>query len=98
MFNIENVNKRFRCRMLVIGVGGAGNNAVNRMIDMGMGGVDYLSINTDNQDLDNNKSPQILHIGNRMLGVRMFRVRYCGCRLSIGYNIRDEVCPSSAVF
>ena len=35
----------------VIGVGGAGNNAVNRMIDAGIKGVDFIAVNTDRQAL-----------------------------------------------
>ena len=37
--------------LLVIGVGGAGNNAVNRMIEEGIGGVEFIGVNTDNQAL-----------------------------------------------
>ena len=36
-------------RIIVIGVGGAGNNAVNRMIDENIGGVEFVGINTDQQ-------------------------------------------------
>ena len=35
----------------VIGVGGAGNNAVNRMVDSGIKGVDFIAVNTDRQAL-----------------------------------------------
>ena len=54
--------------MLVIGVGGAGNNAVNRMIDEKIGGVDFLAVNTDSQALQLSKSPRILQIGKDGLG------------------------------
>ena len=40
----------------VIGVGGAGNNAVNRMIDMGIKGVDFIAVNTDRQALQTSKA------------------------------------------
>ena len=36
----------------VIGVGGAGNNVVNRMISSGIGGVEFVVVNTDRQDLN----------------------------------------------
>ena len=36
-------------KIIVIGVGGAGNNAVNRMIDENIGGVEFIGINTDKQ-------------------------------------------------
>ncbi len=43
-----------KANLKMIGVGGAGGNAVNRMIQAGMTGVDFIVINTDAQDLDNN--------------------------------------------
>jgi len=45
-------NKKKRCRTLVIGVGGAGNNAVNKMIEMGMGGVNFLPVAPDQLCID----------------------------------------------
>lgn len=45
-------NKKTRCRTLVIGVGGAGNNAVNKMIEMGMGGVNFLPVAPDQLCID----------------------------------------------
>ena len=41
----------------VIGIGGAGNNALNGMIDAGLQGVEFIAINTDAQALENNKAP-----------------------------------------
>ena len=55
-------------RIIVVGVGGAGNNAVNRMIDEKIGGVDFLVVNTDSQALQLSKSPRILQIGKDGLG------------------------------
>ena len=52
-----------KANIKVIGVGGAGGNAVNRMIQDGMGGVDFIVINTDAQDLDNNSAENKLQIG-----------------------------------
>ena len=49
----------------VIGVGGGGNNAVNRMIEEGIVGVDFVAINTDSQALMSSRAPQRLHIGER---------------------------------
>ncbi|MFK7801161.1 MAG: cell division protein FtsZ [Anaerolineae bacterium] len=49
----------------VIGVGGGGSNAVDRMIENGIEGVDFLAINTDNQALTNSKAETRLHIGDR---------------------------------
>jgi cell division protein FtsZ len=53
-------------RMKVAGVGGAGGNAVNRMIDAGLSGVDFISINTDLQDLENCKATHRVQIGTRL--------------------------------
>lgn len=50
----------------VIGVGGGGGNAVNRMIEGGMQGVEFISINTDAQALKNSKASQKIVIGDRL--------------------------------
>ena len=50
----------------VIGVGGAGNNVVNRMIDSGIEGVEFLAVNTDKQDLNKSKCPNKLQIGEKL--------------------------------
>ena len=47
----------------VIGVGGAGNNVVNRMIEAGVQGVDFIAVNTDRQDLNKSKAPEKVQIG-----------------------------------
>jgi len=52
----------------VIGVGGAGNNVVNRMIASGVGGVDFVVVNTDKQDLNKSKCPNKLQIGEKLTG------------------------------
>ncbi len=51
--------------LLVIGVGGAGNNAVNRMIDEGIKGVEFVCINTDKQVLKRCKAPICMQIGGK---------------------------------
>ncbi len=53
-------------KLKVIGVGGGGGNAINRMIESGLSGVDFISINTDAQDLDNNKAPTKIQIGKEL--------------------------------
>lgn len=50
-------------RIKVVGVGGAGGAAVNRMIDSGVRGVDFVTINTDAQALHNSRADNKLHIG-----------------------------------
>ena len=52
-------------RILVIGVGGAGNNAVNRMIDESIAGVEFIGINTDKQALQFCKAPTAMQIGEK---------------------------------
>ena len=49
----------------VVGVGGGGSNAINRMIDAGIAGVDFVAVNTDNQALIQNRAPKRVHIGER---------------------------------
>jgi len=50
----------------VIGVGGAGNNAVNRMIEDGLSGVEFIAINTDLQALETNRAAKKIQIGKRL--------------------------------
>ncbi|MEK9197688.1 cell division protein FtsZ [Ureibacillus sp. 179-F W5.1 NHS] len=50
----------------VIGVGGGGNNAVNRMIEHGVQGVDFIAVNTDAQALNLSKAEYKLQIGNKL--------------------------------
>ncbi|MBP3633225.1 MAG: cell division protein FtsZ [Oscillospiraceae bacterium] len=52
----------------VIGVGGAGNNVVNRMIDGGVGGVDFVVVNTDKQDLNKSNCKNKVQIGEKLTG------------------------------
>lgn len=53
-------------KILVIGVGGAGNNAVNRMIEENIMGVEFICVNTDKQHLKNCKAPQCVQIGEKL--------------------------------
>lgn len=50
----------------VIGVGGAGNNAVNRMVESGIRGVDFISVNTDRQALQESKASTKIQIGEKI--------------------------------
>ena len=54
------------CKITVIGVGGAGNNAVNRMIDAGVSGCGFVAINTDKQVLSLSKADTTLVIGEKL--------------------------------
>lgn len=53
-------------KMKVVGVGGAGGNAVNRMIAEGLSGVEFISVNTDVMALDNNRATHRIQIGERI--------------------------------
>ena len=53
-------------RIIVVGVGGAGNNAVNRMIDEDIAGVEFIGINTDKQALQFCKASTAMQIGEKL--------------------------------
>ncbi|MCR4685326.1 MAG: cell division protein FtsZ [Lachnospiraceae bacterium] len=66
MLEIKNNDVDSAAKILVVGVGGAGNNAVNRMIEEKITGVEFLGINTDKQALQLCKSPRLLQIGDKL--------------------------------
>ena len=66
MLEIKSNDVEAAAKILVIGVGGAGNNAVNRMVEERVGGVEFLGINTDKQALQMCKSPRLLQIGDKL--------------------------------
>ena len=53
-------------RIIVIGVGGAGNNAVNRMVEDTIAGVEFIGVNTDRQALSMSKCPTVIQIGEKI--------------------------------
>ena len=53
-------------RIIVVGVGGGGNNAVNRMIDEQIAGVEFIAVNTDKQALQLCKAPTLMQIGEKL--------------------------------
>jgi len=72
-------------RILVLGVGGAGGNAINGMIEAELQGVEFIAVNTDAQDLKMNKAKAKIQIGTNLtkgLGA--------GARLDIGQAAADE--------
>ena len=58
--------KEQKARIIVIGVGGGGGNALNRMIEDGMTAVEFIAVNTDAQDLENNNAQMKLQIGKEL--------------------------------
>ena len=55
--------KELKPRILVLGVGGAGGNAINGMIDNGLQGVEFIAVNTDAQDLKLSRADAKIQIG-----------------------------------
>ncbi|MBP5652709.1 MAG: cell division protein FtsZ [Lachnospiraceae bacterium] len=66
MLEIKNSETSAAAKILVVGVGGAGNNAVNRMIDEGVEGVEFICVNTDKQILRTCKAPTLIQIGEKL--------------------------------
>jgi len=62
----QNFNLSSTATIKVIGVGGAGNNAVDRMIEAGIRNVDFISVNTDKQALDRSKASSKIQIGEKL--------------------------------
>ena len=65
LFEFDSLSEQ-KAKLKVVGVGGAGGNAVTRMITSGMQGVDFIAINTDAQDLDNNPSENKIQVGKNL--------------------------------
>ena len=53
-------------KIIVVGVGGAGNNAVNRMVEEAISGVEFIGVNTDKQALTLCKAPTVIQIGEKL--------------------------------
>ena len=66
MLEIKNSDMNSTAKILVIGVGGAGNNAVNRMIQEGIVGVEFFCINTDKQHLKTCTAANCIQIGEKL--------------------------------
>jgi len=77
--------KELKPRILVLGVGGAGGNAINGMIDAGMEGVEFVAVNTDAQDLINNKAT-----GKIQLGANLTKGLGAGAKHEIGQAAAEE--------
>ena len=66
MLEIMSNEAESSAKIIVIGVGGAGNNAVNRMVEEAIGGVEFVGVNTDKQALTLCKAPTVLPIGEKI--------------------------------
>ena len=77
--------KELQPRLLVLGVGGAGGNAINEMIDAGLQGVEFVAVNTDAQDLKLSKAKAKIQIG-----LNLTKGLGAGAKLDIGQAAADE--------
>ncbi len=77
--------KELKPRILVMGIGGAGGNAINSMIDAGMQGVEFVAVNTDAQDLRVNKADSKIQIG-----MNLTKGLGAGAKNDIGQAAADE--------
>ncbi len=66
MLEIKTTEADASAKIIVIGVGGAGNNAVNRMVDENIGGVEFIGVNTDKQALQLCKASTLIQIGEKL--------------------------------
>ena len=77
--------KELKPRILVMGIGGAGGNAINSMIESGMEGVEFVAVNTDAQDLRVNKADSKIQIG-----MNLTKGLGAGAKNDIGQAAADE--------
>ena len=77
--------KELQPRLLVMGVGGAGGNAINEMIENNLQGVEFIAVNTDAQDLKLSKSKSRIQIG-----LNLTKGLGAGAKLDIGQAAADE--------
>ena len=77
--------RELKPRILVLGVGGAGGNAINAMIDAGMEGVEFVAVNTDAQDLKMSKAHAKIQIG-----MNLTKGLGAGAKHDIGQAAADE--------
>ncbi|MCZ6753994.1 MAG: cell division protein FtsZ, partial [Gemmatimonadetes bacterium] len=85
MFELEEDQSVQTARMKVVGVGGGGGNAVNRMIDERLAGVEFISVNTDAQALSHSKSDHRVQLGKKLT-----RGLGAGARPEIGRQAIEE--------
>ena len=66
VFELDDNGFEQMAKIKVIGVGGGGSNAVNRMIEFGLQGVEFIAVNTDAQALLKSKAPKRMQIGEKL--------------------------------
>ena len=65
MIQFDNLAEQ-SAKIKVVGIGGAGGNALNGMIEAGLSGVEFIAVNTDAQNLENNRAPSRIQIGKNL--------------------------------
>ncbi|MEM1419206.1 MAG: cell division protein FtsZ, partial [Pseudomonadota bacterium] len=78
-------HEELKPRIVVIGVGGAGGNAVNNMIEKRLEGADFVAANTDSQALQNSQAPRRIQ-----LGVGTTQGLGAGARPEVGFDAAEE--------
>ncbi|MBL8025156.1 MAG: cell division protein FtsZ [Fibrobacteres bacterium] len=84
MFTFED-NFDSRAKLKVVGVGGGGGNAINRMVEEGLSNVEFIAVNTDAQDLDRSRALKRIQVGEKLtkgLGA--------GAKPDVGKNAVEE--------
>lgn len=66
VLEITDIQAEANAKIIVLGVGGAGNNAVNRMVEEGVEGVEFVGVNSDKQALTLCKAPTLIQIGEKL--------------------------------
>jgi len=66
LLEVKTNDTQAAAKIIVVGVGGAGNNAVNRMVDEQIDGVEFIGVNTDKQALQLCKAPKLIQIGEKL--------------------------------
>lgn len=85
MFELDDIGLDQFAKIKVVGVGGGGSNAVNRMISLGLEGVDFIAVNTDAQALLHAMAPKRMQIGEKLT-----RGLGAGARPEIGEKAAQE--------
>ena len=85
MVEITNEDTNYGARIAVIGVGGAGNNAVDRMVEDDFQGMEFICVNTDSQQLKKCKCRNVIQIGEKLT-----KGRGAGARPEVGKEAAEE--------
>ena len=85
MFELDDIGLDQFAKIKVVGVGGGGSNAVNRMISLGLEGVEFIAVNTDAQALLHAMAPKRMQIGEKLT-----RGLGAGARPEIGEKAAQE--------